>query len=202
MDEKQTGSKKIGRIELVLLVLVFMSPIIGAWFIYAYTEFGKTDSASYGVLLEPPVPLQDVSLSSPAGDKNAGSLTGKWSLVYILAGPCERACLDKVDMLIKLKQSLAQNSHRLQLIVAYEGSPDTVAGSDNVYEVSWDVVLVMPTISDFKSSREDVEMPGLIEGGLLLIDPAGNLVMRYNKDSDGAGILQDIKKLFHYSGAG
>ncbi len=202
MSEEQKSSKRVGRIELLVLVLVFISPILGAWIIYIYTDIGRGDSINHGNLLDPPVRLQDVSLHSPAGGSEAGNLLGKWSLIYILPDACEATCRQDIQMLQKLKLSLAQNSHRLQLVVANNSDLGAVGESGLATQVDWGEVLAMSIKDDFIVTADKTQLPDIFEREYLLVDPAGNLMMRYNRDSEGAGILQDIKRLLRYSRIG
>ncbi|NNE37937.1 MAG: hypothetical protein HKN08_06490 [Gammaproteobacteria bacterium] len=199
MSEEQTKSKRTSRIELMILILVFMAPIFGAWIIYAYTDIGRGENINHGELLEPPVMLQDVSLDYYSNASNAGNLLGKWSLIYIMPGVCEGPCEEQIEMQRKLKLSLANNSHRLQLIIAHSGKPGSESGPGLTSQISWGDIPAMSVTEDFKVAVAGTSLPGYVESDMLLMDPAGNLMMRYNKDSDGAGILQDIKRLLRYS---
>ncbi len=202
MDKDTQLKKKNGRTELLLLIMLFAAPVVGAWLIFNYTNIGKGDSNSYGELVEPPVAIPKIALYSLTKGAIEGELHGKWSLIYILPTKCEQACQQKITMLKQLKSSLVQNSDRLQLIVAYTTSADTFDGAGVPPDFNWGNVLILSYAKFYglASKRDDFLKPDI--GEFLLVDPAGNLMMRYNADSEGSGVLQDIKKLLRYSRAG
>ena len=202
MDKQSPSVRRGGRAELLLLLLVFAAPILGAWIIYTYTDIGKEDNNSYGELIEPPFKAQDAPLLSMTDGVIAGSLQGKWSLIYVLPDNCDEDCKKNIDMLQRLKSSLAKNSGRLQLVVIKNGGLDGLRHSELSELVNWDNVYVSPLERMFNSSGGQDRLLNLQDSEFLLADPRGNLVMRYKKGSEGAGILNDIKRLLRYSRVG
>jgi len=202
MDKDTQLKKKNGRTELLLLIMLFAAPVIGAWLIFNYTNIGKGDSNSYGELVEPPVAIPKTALYSLTNGAIEGELHGKWSLIYILPTKCEQACQQKISMLKQLKSSLVQNSDRLQLIVAHNAPAEKFDGAGMPPDFNWGNVLVLSFMRfyDLASKGNGFLKPDA--GEFLLVDPAGNIMMRYTVDSEGSGILQDIKRLLRYSRAG
>lgn len=202
MDKDTQLKKKNGRTELLLLIMLFAAPVVGAWLIFNYTNIGKGDSNSYGELVEPPVGISEMALYSLTSGAIEGELHGKWSLIYILPTKCEQSCQQKISMLKQLKSSLVQNSDRLQLIVAHTAQADKFDGAGVPPDFNWGNVLVLSFMKfyDLASKGGDFLKPDI--GEFLLVDPAGNIMMRYNAGSEGSGILQDIKRLLRYSRAG
>jgi hypothetical protein len=202
MDKEIQLKKKNGRTELLLLIIIFAAPVLGAWLIFNYTNIGKGDSSSYGSLVEPPVAISEMALYSLTNGAIAGELHGKWSLIFILPAKCVQDCQQKINMLKLLKSSLVQNSDRLQLIVAHTAPADNFDGAGVPTDFNWGNVLVLSFKKFYGlASKGDDSFKSKI-GEFLLVDPAGNIMMRYNAGSEGSGILQDIKRLLRYSRAG
>lgn len=199
MNEETQLIKKNGRTELLLLIVLFAAPVVGAWLIYNYTDIGKGESNSYGDLIEPAVAISQTALYAPANGAIAGELHGKWSLIYILPTKCEQACQQKINMLKHLKSSLVKNSDRLQLIVAYTTPADEFDGAGVPFDFNWGNILVLSFIEffSFTSNGGGFMKPEI--GEFMLVDPAGNFMMRYTANSEGSGIIQDIKRLLRYS---
>ena len=188
--------EKPGRPRLVLLalVVVFAAPFVGAWLVYNFTGIGRDEApGSYGQLLVPPVPVADRPLHDPAGVGDQ-RLHGKWSLVTFLPANCGRPCTETLATLRQVRVALGGDAARLQL-VAVTGSGELPSGIPERLRRS---LLLLDEIA-----ADELRQAGQAgEGGLLLIDPLGNLMMRYPPASAGEGILGDLKRLLRYSRIG
>jgi hypothetical protein len=100
-------------------------------------------------------------------------------------------------MLRNLRLALGSNSDRLQIVVAAEQPYLSGADLDGAYVID---------PADIRAAEEgkavDADYISGLGQGFYLVDPAGNLMMRYFVDSEGAGILQDLKRLLRYSRIG
>lgn len=202
MDEDRPLKKRGNRTELMLLVLVFVVPILGAWLVYNFTDIGRNGGmVNHGTLIEPPAVIPDMTLEggSPGSSQ---PLHGRWSLVYIVTGQCDRDCRDSLDMLTNLRLAMASKAERVQIVLVEAGVdlPEKMPAG-----VEWDKI--------HRVSGKDAEiirvqamdsMPGgsLTGREIFLIDPIGNLMMRYADSSQGSGLLEDLKRLLRYSRIG
>jgi cytochrome oxidase Cu insertion factor (SCO1/SenC/PrrC family) len=202
MDKHPPSIRRAGKAELLLLLLVFAAPILGAWIIYTYTDIGKGDNNNYGELIDPPLMVQDASLFSIKDNVIVGSLVGKWSLIYVLPGNCDQSCIKNSDMLQRLKSSLSKNSGRLQLVFFKNGGLDGLPLSVLSTPTNRKDLFVLPLEGMFESLGDDYKSQILQESEFLLADPKGRLMMSYKKGSEGAGIINDIKRLLRFSWVG
>ena len=80
-----------GRVQLLMVALVFLGPLLLAWLIYAgRLDWGPDSGTAHGVLLQSPVTLPGDELVGAAPDDpdRSARLRAKWSLVIFDRGDC------------------------------------------------------------------------------------------------------------------
>lgn len=196
MKTEMISNKNRTRLILTMLMLIFAMPFAAAWFIYNFTDIGRTDKGgNYGELVVPPISIPDLKLLDSTFAETDHSLHGKWSLLYVTAGDCALECKRRLDVMQGMIYGLEKDSGRVQAIIAItEGTPgqglQDYLGSNNGKKL-----LLLP---DQDSVKEDVFEPGK----LYIIDPLGNLMMSYSSDSNLEGVTSDLKRLLRYSRIG
>jgi cytochrome oxidase Cu insertion factor (SCO1/SenC/PrrC family) len=180
------------RRTLVLLVLVFFGPFVGAY--VAYRFFPPDTSINYGELLLPPaqVPLQP--LGAPGGAFRFADLQGKWVLVASDSGACAEACEKKLTLMRQVWLALGKNRDRVERVFVVDDIAQADAARLEAYPgmraVTIPVGMQMP--------------PGLTNdrAHLYLVDPLGNVMMRYPAAAEGRRMLKDLERLLKASSVG
>jgi cytochrome oxidase Cu insertion factor (SCO1/SenC/PrrC family) len=198
LTEKITSRTK-QRLLLSVITLIFALPFGASWFIYNFTDIGKGDVAgSYGELIVPPVPVADIELLATANGAETGHLHGKWSLVYIAGTDCDPPCRSRLDDMMGLRMNLGKDTARLQLLVGTLSAGSEPPLRQFLQDYAGDRVLFLPGTNMTVSMQEYA----LEAGRLYLVDPLGNIMMRYSSASDPEGIMRDLKRLLRYSRIG
>ncbi len=180
------------RRTLVVLVLVFFGPIVGAYVAYRY--FPPDRSNNYGELLLPParVPLQP--LGAPEGAFRFADLQGKWVLVVSDSGACDEACEKKLTLMRQVWLALGKNRDRMERVFVVDdlmrADPARLAAYPGMRTVTIPVGMQMP--------------PGLVSdrAHLYVVDPLGNVMMRYPAGAEGKRMLKDLERLLKASSVG
>jgi hypothetical protein len=174
------------------LAALFVLPLALSFWMYYGDGWQPSGHTNYGELLEPvrPLPLD----RWPEGKV----LLDKWSLVYIASGSCEQRCRDALIVMRQTRLSLNQEMQRVnRVLIAGRNCCDEAflqrehAGLlklDADSAGAGEVVRIFPA-----EQRAD---------SIFLVDPLGNLVMRYDEHSNPKGLLQDLKKLLKLSHIG
>ena len=200
-DSAAAGNRN--RLILVVLAIIFVAPVLGAWLMFNFTDLGRSTAgkASHGHLILPPRKIADMELIDPKDSGQPHRLYGKWSLVYLVSGKCSKACEDKLYTMRQLRLAMGRDAGRLQrvLIVFGDGAPVlTDAQADN-YKGQLLVRATEQIRSVFK--LKDSERPQDMQR-LYIVDPRGNLLMSYVDGTDPLGIIKDLKRLLQYSSIG
>jgi cytochrome oxidase Cu insertion factor (SCO1/SenC/PrrC family) len=97
-----------------------------------------------------------------------------------------------------LRINLGKDTARLQLLVGTLSSGSELAISEFLQTYTGDRILFLPGASRAVNNQEYT----LETGRLYLVDPLGNIMMRYSTASDPGGIMGDLKRLLRYSRIG
>jgi cytochrome oxidase Cu insertion factor (SCO1/SenC/PrrC family) len=189
---------------LLLLALLFFTPLLLAFAIYYGSAWRPTGRTNHGVLIEPartlpPIALPQIAASS-GGDSLAAAdvLTGKWSLVYVGSGDCDAGCRDTLYFMRQTHLGLANLIPRVQrvfLVTSGCCDRDYLAREQpNLITLNADGAAGSSLLAQFPAERRD--------STIFVVDPRGNLMLRYDAHEDPKGLRNDLKKLLALSHIG
>jgi cytochrome oxidase Cu insertion factor (SCO1/SenC/PrrC family) len=190
------------RRQVYLLIGVFFAPLILAFILYYGVGIRPAGSTNKGDLIHPAVPLPEVTLPSP-GDQNlpANFLRGKWSMVYIGDGACDNRCREALTLMRQTRLALNDNMTRVQRVFLITGN---CCDSNYLDQEQRGLLLGRIDNPDGKTLLET--FPGGAQefslGRIYLVDPLGNLMMKYEPNAPQKALLQDLKKLLKLSHIG
>jgi len=183
-------SKWKQRRTLLILIAVFFAPLAAAFILYYGMGWRPAGGSNHGELLDPIKAL-------PA---DAAPLAGKWALVYVGSGTCaEETCRHALWVARQTRLALNQEMDRVnRALLAVENCCDlTFVDREH------------PGIKVFDVSAPELraELLGLLPAGdpspyLFIVDPRGNIVMRFDTREEPRGLLDDMKKLLKLSHIG
>lgn len=195
------------RLTLVLLILAFLVPVVVAWLMLQSmenAEQGKTKN--YGDLVNPPRPLQEIQLQRLAGGAFTGEdLRGKWTLVYFHGGDCDAQCADVISRMKQVRLAQGANMARVQRLyvmlddVAQESLRTQMQNYPGLIVVSGSATEQASFAGQF-ASESTAQAEKLNQ--VYLVDPLGNLMMRYPVDFKLIHLIKDLEHLLKYSQIG
>ena len=183
-----------GRLQLVLLALVFFGPLVAAAWMYYAGQFAAPEGRSnHGTLLEPIVSLSDAGPGSPLlGRSEAG-----WVLLYANPAECDDACRQALYTTRQARTMLGREMDRVVRVFLHgQSAPDTVFLAA---EHEGLITLADASLAALLESKRPAQLPA---GGYFLIDPLGNLVMYFEPDINPRDMVDDIKHLLRLSRIG
>lgn len=174
------------RIQLILIALVFISPVWVSMFLN-FSGWRPSHTRNFGELVEPPqdvnavrIRLVDNTLFNWRSNSN-----DQWTLLAFSGSSCETQCLTLLDSLQRARITLNKNMQRLRIV--YVGTP-----------LSAEVVQQLPSVLFGKLEEESRLFSAPTQADNLsaaLVDPAGLLMMRYPVGFDPNGLRKDIARL-------
>jgi cytochrome oxidase Cu insertion factor (SCO1/SenC/PrrC family) len=193
---------------LLLLVLLFFAPLLLAFLLYYGSGWRPIGRTNHGELIEPPLPLPLVALpqvalapgAAPGGDALAAAdvLTGKWSLIYVNSGDCNADCRNTLYFMRQTHLGLANLAARVQrvfLVTADCCDRDYLAREQpGLITLNADGAAAAPLLAQFPPERR--------ASSIFVVDPRGNLMLRYDAHDDPKGLRNDLKKLLTLSHIG
>jgi cytochrome oxidase Cu insertion factor (SCO1/SenC/PrrC family) len=184
---------------LMLLVVMFFAPLLLAFLMYYGSQWRPLGRTNHGILIEPPRPLPRLSLPRADGSLAADDvLVGRWSLVYVATGDCDAACHASLYFMRQTFLGMGNLIPRLQQVFLATGACCDRAFLEREHPdlVTLDAggAAAAPWLSRIP---EDARA-----GSLFLVDPRGNLMMRYDAHLDPKGLHEDLRKLLDLSHIG
>lgn len=162
----------------------------------AYYFFPTAARTNYGDLL-PPQPVPDVMLVAPDGEALPSSrLRGKWLMVHFDQGRCADACERKLYEMRQTRIAQGKDMDRIERVwvVLDDSAPEATV--PDLYEGMY-VARSAPTefIAAFPASTD-------VRDHIYLIDPLGNVMLRFPQDADPKRIIKDLQRLLRVSRVG
>ncbi len=196
---RAAGSWQRGRWTLLLLALVCAAPAIAAYFLY-YVVRPSGGTTNYGALIEPqrPIPAGLVVTGEGGARMPLASLRGRWLLVSVDGSACDKACVTKLYFMRQVRAAQGLERGRVVEVwlrtdagpvapVIRHAYPDTrMLVADPAQLAAWLPVDAGTQLGDH----------------IFIVDPNGNLMMRFPKNPDPSRIRVDVTKLLKWSGIG
>lgn len=219
MQDNKQISQSAGRWKLLAVIAVCAAPLIASYLTYYVIKpEGRTN---YGALLDPrafPIPASlggaafDTNVANKSASSNQSTTNqsassqpiglaaykGKWMLLQVHSSDCQSDCEKKLHDMRQLR--LAQGKEMTRL--------------ERVWLVTDNQPLQMPRWQEYQGTqllRVDlavvqswlpVEKGTVASDHLYVIDPLGNLMMRFPKNADPNKIKKDLAKLLRASRIG
>jgi cytochrome oxidase Cu insertion factor (SCO1/SenC/PrrC family) len=175
---------------LALIGAITLAPVVASYAVYYFAP--RSAGANYGTLLAT-APAPELAGRSGAGAPfRLGDLKGRWVLVVGAAGRCDDACARSLYATRQARTMQGREQERIVrvLLLGGDAAPDAALLAENP---GLEVAHVAP------------EALARLPGGaaaIVLIDPLGNLVLRYPADADAKGLARDLGRVLKASGIG
>jgi cytochrome oxidase Cu insertion factor (SCO1/SenC/PrrC family) len=182
-----------------LLAAIFFLPLVASFYMYYGGTWRPAASTAHGELYQPARPLPKADLRDAGGEfAPANVLNEKWSLVYVGGGACDEACRSALYFMRQTRLSLNNEMTRVSRIFLA-----TSQCCDKEFLEREHAGLITLDASGPEAADLVAAFPAQDrEASLYIVDPLGNLVMRYDTRDTPKGLLTDLKKLLKLSHIG
>jgi cytochrome oxidase Cu insertion factor (SCO1/SenC/PrrC family) len=179
---------------VLAILAVCAAPVIAAWL--AYFVWPPASRSNYGELIEPR-PLPDAQLERAEGGAfRLSALRGKWLLVQLDRGSCGEGCRKKLLYMRQARLTQGKDMDRIErvwlvldaapvdpaLLREFQGTHVLRAGASGLPR-------------QFPAARDPADH-------LYVVDPHGNLILRYPRAPDPKGLTRDLSRLLRASRIG
>jgi cytochrome oxidase Cu insertion factor (SCO1/SenC/PrrC family) len=185
-----------------ILIAAFFAPLALAFLMYYGVGIRPHGTTNQGDLITPPVTLPEIELPGVADQKLAAdALRGKWTMVFIGDGACDARCREALTLMRQTRLALGDDMPRVQRLFLITGNCCDQAYLDTEHSGLLLGRIDNPagqTLLQIFPERAAAAQAGRI----YLVDPLGNLMMKYESDAPQKGLLTDLKKLLKLSHIG
>jgi hypothetical protein len=170
------------RLKLALIGAVCAAPLVLGTLAYWF-GWGTGSPGNYGELLEP----------RPLSGNPIATLRGKWVLVTFDAAACNASCERKLYFVRQVRKAQGKEMDRVErLWILTDGAQpraEALAATEGSRAAHADARFV-------------AQFPGNPLDHIYLVDPLGNLMMRFPPEPQPKKVIKDLERLLKYSGAG
>ena len=165
---------------------------------------GELGDTSRGELIEPAVPFEPFALSDIDGESvDLETFRGLWTMLYVPSGPCGEICERNLYYMRQVRLALNHRMTRVQrLVVPPSDAPlreALVAEHPGLIVASGEPDARASLVAQIAAAQAAMAP---LEEAIYLVDPFGNLMMRFAPDLPPESMLKDIKHLLKVSRIG
>ena len=203
--EIDPAKRRRSRITLIGILLVFAIPLglASIWLHMVRSSGGELGDTSRGELIRPAVPLEAFSLNTAEGAFELDTVQGIWTLMYLPEGECADTCEQNLYHMRQVRLALNHRMDRVQraVLMRSEGQLSTrlIEEHPGLLVASGSALELQNLIDQVSQAQAD--MP-VMNDAIYLIDPFGNLMMRFSPELSPKSMLKDVKHLLKVSRIG
>jgi hypothetical protein len=169
------------RFQLILILAAFTLPAVLALLLQTrWFHWEPQSTRNRGELIRPVIAV--------GTDAQAVALLAngaRWSVLVHVPAPCETACARRLALLEHIREAQGKEMDRVQMVAWSAPGAELSA--------TWARWIPDAQLSDTLA---------LAEGGVMLVDPLGNAMMRYRVDADPTDVRKDLAHLLRWSTVG
>lgn len=193
-DKQQTK----GRWKLLAVLAVCAAPILASYFTYYVVK--PESRTNYGTLLDPrnyPMP----ALGAATVDGRASVLNeyrGKWIMLLTADADCRGACRKMLFEMRQLRIAQGKAMDRIERVWLITDQQPI----ETLLMREFDGTRMLRARPDVVNAWLPAEAGATVADHIYMIDPLGNLMMRFPKNADPNLIKKDLAKLLKASSIG
>lgn len=177
---------------LLLLGTISLAPFVGSLLLYyfwtpqAFTNYGELITA---------VPLAGVAIPARDGSQlRLDELRGKWVFLSVDSGNCDDYCQSKLYVMRQIRLTQGKDQDRIERLWLVSDGVQPASGIQAEYQG----MRTMLTATDDFIAR--LPASGSPRDHIYVIDPFGNLMMRFPRSVEPQRMKKDIDRLMKISG--
>ncbi len=184
---------------LYVLLAVCAAPVLASYL--AYYVFPPAGRTNYGDLVLPQRPAPSLALTRLDGSRlEMKELRGQWLMVHVDAAACAAACQRKLWNMRQVRLTQGKDRDRIRRVwLITDAAPlDTILLRE--YEGTLFLRANRAELEAFLALPDDPD--ARLGDHIWLIDPLGNLMLRWPKDEDPNRMKKDLTRLLRASRIG
>ena len=184
------------RLKLLGIGVLAALPVIASYLLYWY--WTPEQHTNYGTLLEPQ-PLPQIALRAvdePSEPFDLTKLHGRWIMLATDGARCGPRCQEKLWKMRQVRLAQGKEMNRVERVWLIDDGerPDaaTLQAHAGLWVARGTAQAIAAALPAEQSYRDHI----------YLIDPLGNLMLRFPRDADPKQMIRDLTRLLKYSRSG
>ena len=184
---------------LWILILVFVVPIVGAYAYFFLVD--DYEMGNHGDLIQPVVQIETLHISDENGEpQSRDELIHIWKMMLVTDGDCSGDCKQALYYMRQINTALGKNSNRFKHMLIHTApmSDELRTLVETEYPDTLHGYASMTTLSEAFPEMTSPEGANAI----YIMDPLGNVMMRFPVGIPPKMILKDLNRLLKISRIG
>jgi len=180
---------------LLLVAAVCIAPFVASFALYFFWQ--PSGRINYGELVEGVhVPAGKLTLTGSGKPFDFAQVHGRWLFVTIDSGACDDYCKNKLWKMRQVRLTQGKYLERIERVWLLTDAQSVAANLLKEYEGTWIAGAqgnaILKAFPYHDAQRDHI----------YLVDPLGNVVLRYPKDADPSRMKKDLTRLLRVSRIG
>jgi cytochrome oxidase Cu insertion factor (SCO1/SenC/PrrC family) len=191
------AAQRKSRRMLLLLAAVCIAPFVGSFALYFFWQ--PSGRINYGELVEGVMlPTGSLAQVNAGGAKafDFAQVRGRWVFVTVDSGACDAYCQNKLWKMRQVRMTQGKSLERIERVWLLNDAQTVEANVLKEYQGTWIAGAqgnaVLKSLPYREAQRDHI----------YLVDPLGNVVLRYPKDANPSRMKKDLERLLRVSRIG
>nr|WP_242538809.1 SCO family protein [Trinickia acidisoli] len=182
-----------------MIAIMCAAPVIASYLTF-YVFKPKGGTTNYGTLIEPQRPISDALIVKDEAGKPMplASLRGRWLMISVDASACGQACATKLYFMRQIRATQGGERERVVTVWLRTDAGAVPDAIERAYPDTRKLIADPAALSAWlpaDAGTSDVDH-------IYLVDPNGNLMMRFPKNPNPSKIKGDVSRLLSWSSIG
>jgi hypothetical protein len=195
---EENKQQRTGRWKLFVVIAICAAPMIASYLTYYVIK--PQSRTNYGTLVDPRAyPIPALGATTLDGKPIAlDAYKGKWMMVQVNDADCQEPCRKRLHDMRQLRLAQGKDMDRIERIwlITDDKPVETIVMRE------YDGTRMLRVNPDALKAWLPGEQGTTAADHIYMIDPLGNLMMRFPKDADPNKIKKDLSKLLKASSIG
>ena len=191
----QPAEQRKSQRMLLLVAAVCIAPFVASWALYFFWQ--PSGRINYGELVEGvTVPVAALASATEGKPFDFAQLRGRWVFVTVDSGACDDYCQKKLWKMRQVRLTQGKYLERIERVWLVSDAQSVAATVIKEYDGTW-IAAAQNTAPLKTFPFRDVQ-----RDHIYLVDPLGNVVLRFPKDADPSRMKKDLERLLRVSRIG
>lgn len=186
-ETRPTKRRRKGRLQLIMVLLVAIGPIILATSMYKF-QFWVPDNRSFHGEL--------IGTGETRAELGVQSDEKRWQLLVTAPNDCDADCQQLIYLARQIQIGLGRDASRASHAIT-TAQPLSAEYDARLLREYPQLQRYPLDLKRYRQTAPGVELPQL-----WIVDPHGNLVLRYGAEVNGKDLLNDLRQLLKLSNIG
>lgn len=186
-ETRPTKRRRKGRLQLIMVLLVAIGPIILATSMYKF-QFWVPDTRSFHGEL--------IGTGETRAELGVQSDEKRWQLLVTAPNDCDADCQQLIYLARQIQIGLGRDASRASHAIT-TAQPLSAEYDARLLREYPQLQRYPLDLKRYRQTAPGVELPQL-----WIVDPHGNLVLRYGAEVNGKDLLNDLRQLLKLSNIG